>query len=127
MWIFTNKAFVSIVQDREDSAFAWVRARCEGDLEAFLGTYEIQSHVVGGVVKTVNADYRFRAKIHRDYLAPILLQALFDIDYDNFKNSIDTSDAGERRHDAYMGVWTNMNAFQRLSATFEKVKKRVKS
>lgn len=108
MWIFKNNAFVSIVQDRDLPDQLWVRARVRGDLERFFG-HSDWVHVI----ETPNADYRFRTVVDRTTLKAALSDAVDDVDYPNFKNSIATTPVEDERHNAYLRVWTAMMGFQR--------------
>lgn len=110
MWIFKNDAFVSIVEDRHNSDHLWVRARVKGDLEKFFkGVLEPPQLKV---MRTKHADYLFRAVVQRDTVAAAMQMAVLQVDYPNFKNSIAPTKEGDLRHDAYMGVWTKMLAYQ---------------
>jgi hypothetical protein len=115
MWIFKNNAFVSIVEDRDMPDQVWVRGRVAGDIEAFLG--EICDYEV---ILTESADYRFRTVVHRNHAAMALFQSMDQVDYDNFKSSIEHSPFGERRHTAYVGVWQTMLRFQKDEAAIER-------
>lgn len=108
MWIFKNNAFVSIAQDKDMPDQLWVRARVRGDLERF---FEDADWVE--VIETPNADYRFRTAINRDIAKAALSEAVDQIDYVNFKNSIGTTPVEEERHSAYLRVWTAMMGLQR--------------
>lgn len=109
MWIFLSDSFVSIVADRHDPARLLVRGRRPGDIEEFLAP------VAGigefAVSETPRADYRFRAFVSRDAVARAVAAHAAAIDYDNFKNSVHD----DRRHSAYMGVWSVMHADQEAS------------
>ncbi len=99
MWIFLNDAFLSIVTDR-NSAKLLVRARLSGDIErVFPGAK---------VAEDMGTDYRFRAWIERETVADTLHHAVTDINYGNFKNSVQD----HARHDAYFGVWNVMHRAQ---------------
>lgn len=103
MWVFLNDAFLSIVNDR-DSDGLLVRARLEGDLErAFPGCT---------VQETPAADYRWRARISRLTVREMLTERIRDLDYPNFKNSVQDND----RHDAYFDVWSAMHGAQTRQA-----------
>lgn len=115
MWIFKNDAFVSIVEDRDMPDQLWVRARVRGDLERFFG---VMGRIIE-VVETPSADYRFRCAVDRQMVKVALSDAVADIDYTNFKNSIGTAPVEEERHSAYLRVWTAMMAFQRWALSYE--------
>ena len=107
MWIFTNKGFLSIVEDRDDPERLLVRARYEGDIERhFGGTVE--------VLELEDSDYRFRAFVPREEVRTVIDRELFSLDYGNFKNSFDcdnvslSKEVREERHDALFRVWSAM-------------------
>jgi len=86
MWIFTNEGFIS------------VRARRREHLQSFaLGFWH-------RIREDEHADYKYRISIKRDKFISILINKLMDMDYTNFKDSIDE----EVYHDACMDVWWTM-------------------
>ena len=96
MWIFTNKAFVSIVEFPGEPELLWVRARFPGHIEAVFPEAVVS--------ETPENDYRYRAKIDRDAAARWLSREVQEVRYGNFKQSI-----GETfYHDACLSVWTEM-------------------
>ena len=100
MWIFLNKAFLSVVAHRNKLDMLLVRARVAGDLErVFAGAV---------VTMTPSADHRFRAVIPREEAARVLAKQVAAIDYPNFKDSVWEPD----RHHAYFASWRAMRAFQ---------------
>jgi len=100
MWIFLNNAFLSIVDKGGDGTSLLVRARKNGDIESVFPGAQ--------VTKTPANDYRYRARIDREAVAQAMAEAVRQIQYLNFKGTV-----RERvRHDAYMGVWSVMYAFQ---------------
>ncbi len=117
MWIFKNDAFVSIVQDRIMPDQLWVRARVKGDLERFFG--EELKELGLTVVETNDADYRFRVTTDRLIVENLVAEAVNSIDYDNFKSSIADDKEGDRRHTAYMGVWSTMLRYQKSELALE--------
>lgn len=100
MWIFLNKAFLSIVAHRDKPDRLLVRARRAGDIEAvfpYVDTWE-----------DTHADYRFRAEIAREEVSGALAMAATEIDYDNFKGSVKDHEL----HDSYLKVWGIMSKLQ---------------
>ena len=100
MWVFTKTGFISIVQHREKVDLMIVRARCATHLQSLFAGTEM--------LETMNADYRFRAFVHRDVVKDALTAAIDELDYSNFKNSI----ADAQYHDAAMRVWEVMHIIQ---------------
>ena len=111
MWIFMNKAFVSIVEHRDDPGVLIVRGRFRGDAARFLGIH------VSHEVEMPEADYRFRIEADRDLVCARVVAAVKGINYDNFKSSI----ASRSRHDLAMQVWTILHRAQ------ESIARRLKS
>ncbi len=112
MWVFLNNAYLSIVRHRDQPSHLLVRARNKGDIEAvfpYVSTYTDPS-----------ADYLFRAIIHEHEVADAIKEAVLDIDYDNFKNSI----TNDEYHVACLRVWATMNAYQQDGAYHAKKKKK---
>jgi hypothetical protein len=100
MWIFTRNGFISIVEHREDSELLLVRARRHQHLKAILPGYQVH--------ETPHADYRYRVEVEKEHLSKVLAEAVLNIEYDNFKNSIED----HWYHDACTGVWTVMHRIQ---------------
>jgi len=96
MWVFTSKAFLSIVEYPGDAGMLWARARFPGHIEAVFP---------GAVVhETPESDYRYRAAVGRDEAARWLAREAQEIRYGNFKQSI-----GEAFYrEACLSVWTEM-------------------
>lgn len=100
MWIFLTEGFLSIVQDRKDPRRLLVRARTRSHLESVFPKAEVQL--------TEKADYRFRASVSREEVADRVREAVMDLSYGNFKDTI----RDEAYHDACMGVWNEMCELQ---------------
>ena len=107
MWIFTNKGFLSIVEDKDDPGRLLVRARYEGDIERHFGG-ETE------VIELEDSDYRFRAFLPREEVRAVIDRELSSLDYGNFKNSFDRDNVSlsrevrEERHAALFQVWSAM-------------------
>ena len=100
MWTFLNDAYFSIVADRENSNLLLVRSRFRGDIEKYFPKAK--------VIEMRDADYRFRTFVSRQELKKVLNKVVDDIDYDNFKNSVDET----WRHNTYLDVWSVMYSTQ---------------
>lgn len=110
MWIFQNNSFLSIVAEFSNeprkqpkrTGRLLVRSRIAGDIERAIP---------GAVVfEGVGSDYRYRSFVTTDQLKAAVSKSIDGIDYRNFKDSISKKD--EKRHHAYMSVWSVMaNAF----------------
>jgi hypothetical protein len=100
MWLCMNSAFLSIAfkDCAEDELL--VRARREGDIQKVFPNAK--------VIKSTNTDYLYRAVIPRNEVASAMAAQIQDIDYGNFKSSV--NDKG--LHDAYLEVWHAMAALQ---------------
>lgn len=96
MWICLNNAFLSVVAVRNMPSMMLVRARRYTDLQTLVPHDKIQH--------TPNCDYPFRTVMSRGDLMVHLLEYVQNIDYTNFKDSVNSVDL----HDAYMKVWTIM-------------------
>lgn len=100
MWLFLNDSFISIVSDERRPDNLLIRARKEGDIEAFIPGARAQ--------RTPDADYLYRASVPRERVAAALAERAKGIDYGNFKGSVPDDD----RHDVYMRVWQAMWGWQ---------------
>ncbi len=101
MWLFLNDAFLSIV-DKDDPSgrTLLVRARLPGDIERLFPDAQVDANA--------GTDYRFRARIDREAVAERVADTVRNIDYGNFKSSIDD----DERHDACLKVWDVMYRYQ---------------
>ena len=100
MWIFLNNAFLSVVDKGGDGTTLLVRGRNQGDIECVFPGAQVS--------KTPSNDYLYRAHIDREEVAQAMAKAVRHISYPNFKATV----KDHARHDAYMGVWSVMYAFQ---------------
>lgn len=107
MWIFCNDAFVSIVEDDNNSNYLKVRARAEGDIEKFFGD-ELVSEYKIKPIETYHTDYRFRVMAPKSLVAIAMVDKVMGIDYTNFKDSVTEKDRGN----TYLDVWSDMYEFQ---------------
>lgn len=101
MWLFTTFGFFSIVQDKTNPQYVWVRARAPHDLDILRGRY------LPGLTETArtpNRDYRYRAWVSKHELAEAMPRIVMDIDYTNFKDAV----PDHAHHNAYLGVWGAM-------------------
>jgi hypothetical protein len=96
MWIFSQSAFVSIVEDRNDPGTLIVRARIQGDIERLWPDAEVRH--------TPMADYAYRAALSRQEVAAGIAKEVLEIHYNNYKNSV----TDKRRSPFYMMVWDAM-------------------
>ena len=103
MWLFLNNSFLSIVANRENKSELLVRSRTKGDIERVFGNVT--------VAQSNNADYKYRAFIERSIVAEKLKELSLEINYDNFKSSIQFSD--NERQNAYLNVWSVMQKIQK--------------
>jgi hypothetical protein len=103
MWIFMTDAMISVVQKPRDRLLT-VRARVKGDIERIFPTAE--------VVADAGTDYKYRARIPRQVVALAMFDAVMAPTYPNFKGAV----ADDKRHDAYLHVWSEMMAYQRQMA-----------
>lgn len=109
MWIALNNAFLSVVAPkardipRAETSIVdplMVRARKAGHLRiAFPGRR---------VYEWKGRDYPCRVFVPRAELMGIISAALWELDYDNFKNSV----RDDELHDAYSAIWGVMHRYQ---------------
>lgn len=111
MWLFTNFGFFSIVRKPEDESAGTltVRSRVKSDLEALRDKYLPK---MGSITANAGSDYRYRAKAPREAVAEAMLQAVRDLDYSNFKDSVAKNQGHDRTH-LYHKVWDVLYALQK--------------
>ena len=94
MCIFLIVSFYSVVDyTNGQGPNLMVRARFKGDINRTFPNVE-EIHLPG-------RDYAWRAEISREHVAKAMHDAVMDINYKNFKDSV----AEDWRHDAYADVW----------------------
>lgn len=101
MWIFTEFGFFSVVhKEGDENSVLTVRARVRKDLERL----KERNPLVGDIEAESGTDYEFRVRVNRAILVSIMRDAIYDIDYDNFKSAVKKRQ-GRKRHDIYSMVW----------------------
>jgi hypothetical protein len=103
MWLITTTGFYSIVQKPGEKDLT-IRSRVKKDLEALRDKY-LQN--MGEIMRTDNADYRYRTLISHAELAAAAAQMVLDIEYDNFKNTVARVQGLNRAH-VYGNVWEDL-------------------
>ena len=98
MWIFTQRGFLSIVKHTDKPNVLLVRSRFRGHIQRVFPKAR--------VVEDVGSDYRFRAHLPIKEVSKVIARLVSEIDYDNFKNSLDTSD--ERYLDSCIDVYNSV-------------------
>jgi len=116
MWIFTNRGFLSIVENRDNPDELLVRARYKGDIEAHFGGHH-------EVTESSDADYRFRIFLPREAVSAQIHSFVNGIDYPNFKdschfNSGDITVDGVKNRSLFR-VWDTMKCSQNSLAKME--------
>lgn len=108
MWIFTVNGFFTVIQDRKDPAYVWLRSRLREDIERNFPGVIAEEHP--------GADYLYRIKLPREQVA----QRLFELAMENnvtshFKDvMIRTASKPEfgNRSSMLYGVWNAGAAMQ---------------
>ena len=101
MWLLTTFGFFSVVRKPGETGLT-VRARVRTDLEA-LGKEYLPS--LGPITADGGTDYPFRARVAPEALAAAVARMVEEIDYSNFKDTVDTRQGRERAH-VYGEVWS---------------------
>lgn len=101
MWICLNNGFVSIVEYRSNPYYVIVRARDEDSIKNIFGSMVYTE-------ETPSRDYRYRAILSKEYVSKIIAEKVLDINYPNFKNSVEDNDL----HAAYSSMWFTMYKYQ---------------
>jgi len=84
MWVFTQKGFLSIVRHTDKPNILIVRSRFQGHIERMFPKAQ--------VIEDDKRDYRFRAELPIKKVSKVIGRLVSEIDYDNFKNSLDFYD-----------------------------------
>lgn len=98
MWFCMNDGFISAVvddygPDKSGNTFK-IRARFRQDLEDIFPDKDI--------LETDNSDYRYRVFATRKEFADMMHKRIMDIDYTNFKGSVERDDL----HTMYGRFWS---------------------
>ena len=101
MWICLNDSFLSIVTDNHHPDRLLVRARRKGDIQSIFPDAKVQINR--------GTDYKYRARIQRIVVSSVIADRILNIDYDNFKDSVDDQEL----HDGYFRVWSTMYKIQK--------------
>ena len=101
MWLCFNDGFLSVVVDKNDPPRLMVRARRKRDLLNLCG-----DHIE--VIENAGSDYRWRTFIDRKAFGSLVAARIENIDYSNFKNSVEDRDL----HDLYLDFWTRHHRYQ---------------
>jgi hypothetical protein len=102
MWIFTNKGFFSIDQDKIDPASLIVRSRFPRHISQLFPDAKVQ--------ETPGKDYRYRATMPRAEVVKTMVNEMNKLDYyPNFKESIEDG----RYQDACVDVWATLHHHQK--------------
>jgi hypothetical protein len=94
MWICFNDAFISAVESETDPNILKVRARKREHLETLFPGAKIHT--------TAKTDYAHRVFVGRKAFARLVVDRIMNIDYDNFKDSVEDNEL----HDLYADFWT---------------------
>lgn len=94
MWICLNNAFLSVTEDNNDPTRLMVRSRNPEHLRAVFGPGV-------KIIVTPERDYHYRTFIDRKEFAALMASKIEDIDYGNFKDSVEDKDL----HDMYLDFW----------------------
>ena len=101
MWIFTNRGFLSVVQDLDDANQLIVRSRFPGHIQTLFPGAKVAT--------TPDHDYLYRAFLPKAAVARVIRREVETIDYGNFKNSV----TDEAYHRACLEVWFTLYDHQR--------------
>ena len=107
MWIMTVDGFYSVVKKPGQEKEVTVRSRVKHDLAKLLTKVNLEIPIQDGV----GTDYPFRVVISQTDWGNYLQKAAMDIEYDNFKNTLDSSD--HNRHDAYFNCWSALTLLEK--------------
>jgi len=109
MWLCFNDGFYSIVAKPEGMT---VRARSRKHLRAFLK--HVPKDCKWAIKATPNADYGFRVVLPARVVATVIAQRVQDINYDNFKDSVEET----RLHDMYALWWNDHYDYQNQKGAY---------
>jgi hypothetical protein len=86
MWIFSQMGFISIVRHTDKPETLIVRSRFKGHIEKMFPKARVS--------EDAGTDYRFRAELSPKQVSQTIAKMILNIDYPNFKSSLDMNDEG---------------------------------
>jgi hypothetical protein len=98
MWIFTQRGSLSIVRHTDKPNVLIVRSRFRGHIERIFPKARVE--------EDGNRDYRFRTELPAKEVSTVIARLVSEIDYDNFKNSLDMND--ERYFESCVEVYNTV-------------------
>lgn len=101
MWIYTNFGFFSIIHFNTERPFLTVRARSRKDLVNFAKRALLNP---SSIIHTPRSDYHFRMIVDRDTVQRVLINAIAELSYPNFKSEV-LKKQGRSREAIYHDVW----------------------
>ena len=108
MWLFTQHGFYSITRSRTETDKNQVRAHTRRDLE----NLQTLTSNAATILKTLNADYRWRIIVSPGEGERLVALLTRDIDYPNFNASVAMRpDQTQRGHD-YHRIWELHHSWQ---------------
>jgi len=123
MWLFTRYGMYSAVSARTgdgkkgnppDPTRMMVRARDRDHLQNLVEMFPEEFQGVE-IEESVTNDYRFRVFVAKDVWVQVVAALVMDVDYDNFKDSLDHTLPHEQAgpyHRSCMSVWSAMYRHQ---------------
>ena len=118
MWLFTDKAFVSAVQSPTDPDMIVVRARAEIHLYDFIRSNKDIN--VENMLVTPERDYPYRIFLTRDQFKSLMIEAIDDLNYFDFKSHCKADERFHRHHlEAMTDVWGIMYDSQKRPYTHQ--------
>ncbi len=109
VWMMTTFGFFSVVQKPGEKDLT-IRSRARSDLEALK-----EEHLpsMGEIIKG-GTDYQFRAHATHDAVAEALGKIAQDIDYSNFKDTVEERQGADRAH-VYFEVWSTLHSIKKAT------------
>lgn len=121
MWLFTQHGFYSITRSRTVPDKTQVRARTRRDLE----NLQTLTSNPAPILKTLNADYRWRIIISPGESERIVTLLTRDIDYPNFKASVAMRPGQKPRGHDYHGIGSFITVGNQTTTTVDAVSDQV--
>jgi hypothetical protein len=98
MWIFSSQGFLSIVKHSDKPNILIVRSRFQGHIERIFPKVRVE--------EDATRDYKYRSELPANEVSKAVTKLVSEIDYDNFKNSLDMND--ERYFESCIDVYNSV-------------------
>ena len=104
MWLYTDQGHISVVTDRDNDRYVFVRARNKMSLVAFMPHHKI--------LHKKDADYLYRVRIAKTEFCQYLYDYVSKMQYDNFKGHLLETGMSGKEYRVFTNVYNAGMGFE---------------